>query len=91
MEQEDNCKADDIFPFMCSIIAIQECIRAHTHNKWIGSSKCTDCLWLCLPCFISFDLVMCLPFTGIYICKKTCCKTKIDNNVDIISVQPRND
>ena len=89
MYQENNCKADDIFPFMCTIISIQECIIAHTHNKWKDSSKCTECIWLCLPCFIGFDLLTLLPFTGIYICKKTCCKTKDKiNNVELISVQP---
>ncbi len=42
-----------------------------------------DCCWMCVPCSIAVDVVICLPMTGICIYNKTkdkCkCKPKKDN------------
>ncbi len=87
MSYENKCTTDTIYPCMCSHQICELCMSQCTHSTFWGSQNCHECLWMCLPCTIVFDILTLVPFTGICICKKTCCK-KTTNIEQTITTQP---
>jgi hypothetical protein len=87
MSDENKCTTDTIYPFMCTHQTSQVCMDGCNHNTFVGSKNCNDCLWLCFPFTMALDILSFIPFTGIYICKKTCCRKTPDIG-QTITIQP---
>lgn len=81
-DNNDNCTLDSVYPFVLTHKTGKTCIHAFDNNPWLGSKNCNDCACFCFPFTIVFDILTLVPFTGIYICKKTCCKS------NVITTQP---
>ncbi len=79
----NQCTLDSVYPFVLTYETCKMCIHGMDENSFgSGNVNCKDCSWLCFPCTIVLDILTLLPFTGIWICKKTCCKS------NVITTQP---
>ena len=87
MSYENECTLDSIYPCMCTHQTGEVCFKGCNHNTFLGSKNCHDCLWMCFPCTIVLDILTLIPFTGIYICKKTCCQ-KPPETGRVVTIQP---
>lgn len=87
MSYENKCTLDTIYPCMCSHQICELCVNQYNHSTFWGSKNCHDCLWMCFPCTMVLDILTLLPFTGIYICKKTCCQNTPETG-HVVTIQP---
>ncbi len=87
MSYENKCTTDSIYPCMCTHQTGEICMSQCMHSTFWGSKNCHECLWICFPCTLVIDILTLVPFTSIYICKKTCCM-KTSNMEQPITTQP---
>ncbi len=83
MSNENECTTDTIYPFMCTHQIGGICMKGCIHKTSYSRNNFHECYWLCFPCTMVIDILTVVPFTGVYIYKKTC-----SEKPKVITIQP---
>ncbi len=70
-----------MFPCVVTYMTVDTCVRGGNTSKRYSHQDCrgwSDCLWMCIPCSIAVDAIICVPMTGVFIGNKI--KSKYQKN-----------